>query len=341
MKVMHLLQSSKFSGAENVVCQIISLFTDDKEVEMIYVCPDGPIRQELEKRKIKYVMLPTFSQKEINRAVKRIKPDFIHAHDFNASVRASMIRGVKVISHLHSNPSWLQKVCPQSIIYALRAYRFIKIIGVSSIIREEYIFHKAVDKKFQVISNVVDTNRVAALSQANSIDSFDLLYVGRLSEAKNPIAFLTIIKKLCDKGIGVTAKMIGVGPLENLCKSYIINNGLSDCVQMLGFQSNPYQYMLAAKIIVITSTYEGFGLVAVEAMSLNKLVIASRVGALIDILSGNCGITCTSIEDYCKAISFYLADEEKRTAIGRLAGKKSLKYANINEFQKQIKQVYL
>lgn len=341
MKVMHLLQSSKFSGAENVVCQIISLFNNNSDIEMIYVCPDGPIRQELEKRQIKYAMLSTFSQKEINRIVKMIAPDFIHAHDFNASVRASMIRGVKIISHLHSNPLWLQKVCPQSIVYALCAHRFNIIIGVSNVIREEYVFHKAIDRKFKVIGNVVDIDRVAVLSKANIIENFDLLYVGRLSEAKNPIEFLNIIKKLRDKGMAITAKMIGVGPLESQCKSFIISNDLSDYVQMLGFQSNPYQYMLAARIIVITSTYEGFGLVAVEAMSLNRLVISSRVGALIDILSNNCGITCTSTEEYCEAISFYLANEEKRTAIGQLARKKSLKFADVNEFKKQIKQVYL
>lgn len=36
MKVMHLLSSNKFSGAENVVCQIISAFKET-DIEFIYV----------------------------------------------------------------------------------------------------------------------------------------------------------------------------------------------------------------------------------------------------------------------------------------------------------------
>lgn len=341
MKIMHLLQSNKYSGAENVVCQIISLFNDNDNFEMVYVCPDGPIKRELENRNIKYVVLSSFSQKEILRAVKLINPDYIHAHDFNASVRASMIRGVEIISHLHSNPLWLPKVCPQSLVYALRAHKFKKIIGVSNVILNEYVFHKTIENRFTVISNVVDTERVAKLSNENIVNSFDLLFVGRLSEAKNPLGFLNIVKQLCNKGLDISAIMIGIGPLEEVCRSFIINNGLSNHVKMLGFQQNPYQYMLAAKIIVITSTYEGFGLVAVEAMSLSKMVVSSQVGALNEILSDNCGITCASEEEFCNAITRYLSNTKERATIGQSARVRSLKFANVNDFKERIKRVYL
>ena len=35
MRVLHLLSSSRFSGAENVVCQIINMFRDDTQMEFI------------------------------------------------------------------------------------------------------------------------------------------------------------------------------------------------------------------------------------------------------------------------------------------------------------------
>ena len=47
MRVLHLLKSTKYSGAENVVLTIMSLFP---EAEMIYASPDGPIRKVVEDR---------------------------------------------------------------------------------------------------------------------------------------------------------------------------------------------------------------------------------------------------------------------------------------------------
>ena len=52
MKVLHLLASNKYSGAENVVCQIIKMFNNS--VEMVYCSVDGPIAQTLKDKGIKW-----------------------------------------------------------------------------------------------------------------------------------------------------------------------------------------------------------------------------------------------------------------------------------------------
>lgn len=52
---MHIMPSNRFSGAENVICQIINLFKKNDEVEMILVCPSGPIRKQLDKLNINYI----------------------------------------------------------------------------------------------------------------------------------------------------------------------------------------------------------------------------------------------------------------------------------------------
>ena len=52
LKVLHLLSSDRFSGAENVVCQIITAFDGDSEVEHLYVSPEGPIRETLKEKNI-------------------------------------------------------------------------------------------------------------------------------------------------------------------------------------------------------------------------------------------------------------------------------------------------
>ena len=69
LKVLHLLSSDRFSGAENVVCQIITAFDGDSEVEHLYVSPEGPIRETLKEKNIRYV--PVKSQTNCkNRATR-------------------------------------------------------------------------------------------------------------------------------------------------------------------------------------------------------------------------------------------------------------------------------
>ena len=51
-RVLHLLASNSYSGAENVVCTIID---NCSEYDMYYCSPDGPIRKSLEDRKINFI----------------------------------------------------------------------------------------------------------------------------------------------------------------------------------------------------------------------------------------------------------------------------------------------
>ena len=53
MRVLHLLASNKYSGAENVVCQIIDMFKG--EVEMAYCSPNGTIANSLKDKNVTFI----------------------------------------------------------------------------------------------------------------------------------------------------------------------------------------------------------------------------------------------------------------------------------------------
>ena len=118
IKIMHLLQSDRFSGAENVVCQIMELFRNDPEIEMVYVSPDGPIADSLKDRNVSFMGLKKLDFLNVRRAIKEINPDIIHAHDVSAGVLAALIapRQVKVVSHMHVNNSNMAKTNIKTII---------------------------------------------------------------------------------------------------------------------------------------------------------------------------------------------------------------------------------
>jgi glycosyltransferase involved in cell wall biosynthesis len=55
-------------------------------------------------------------------------------------------------------------------------------------------------------------------------------------------------------------------------------------VTLCGFQSNPWKYIARAGVFALTSHYEGFGNVLVEAMACGVPVIATRSSGTVDIV---------------------------------------------------------
>lgn len=110
-------------------------------------------------------------------------------------------------------------------------------------------------------------------------------FVGRLSEEKNPDVFLRVAGKLISdkKAANLRFFMIGDGPMKpeimNLLKD--INN---DRIIYLGYQSAVARYLCAADIFVLPSSVEGFPLSILEAMALEVVPIASRVGGVPDVI---------------------------------------------------------
>ena len=69
--------------------------------------------------------------------------------------------------------------------------------------------------------------------------------------------------------------LVGKGRLEDEIKQLAIQLEIDGCVKFLGFQANPYSLIAAAALLVLTSKFEGFGYVIVEAQALEVPVIST------------------------------------------------------------------
>ena len=69
--------------------------------------------------------------------------------------------------------------------------------------------------------------------------------------------------------------LVGKGRLENEIKQLVIELNIQNSVYFLGFQANPYLLIANAALLVMTSKYEGFGYVIVEAQALAVPVIST------------------------------------------------------------------
>jgi glycosyltransferase involved in cell wall biosynthesis len=83
---------------------------------------------------------------------------------------------------------------------------------------------------------------------------------------------------------GHKLRIFGAGPLEKMLGQLISNYSLKDSVELMGRTQFPERALAGLDVFVLTSTFEGFGMVLLEAMSLKKPIICSRIPAAQEVL---------------------------------------------------------
>ena len=311
IKVLHLISTSLFSGAENVACQIINLYKDDNGYDMKYCAVIGKNKPALEIRKIPVLELNKFSIHDIKKAINEYNPDIIHAHD-PKSVIASVIasRGKKIIAHIHSNHRYMRKISIKSFIFHFYIEKIISnIIWVSDSALNEYIFNKRINKKISsiVLRNVVNPYELKEIAGNDKNKySFDLIFLGRMEDVKDPLRFINIVSQVQKSKRDLKVAMIGDGTLMDEVKAKINALDLGKNITIFGNLINPYKILLCSKILVITSRYEGTPMNALESIACNIPVVTTPVDGLLEII--NKKYLCSTDMGFVKTITTLLND---------------------------------
>lgn len=142
-----------------------------------------------------------------------------------------------------------------------------------------------------VINNPVDADlfrRLAAAPLDRSgfrAGSVRLVAAGRMTEVKGFDLLIEAIALLAEPRIHLV--LLGEGPLLNELKQLAVARGVAEQVDFVGFQSNPYAWFARADAFVLSSRYEGFPNVVLEALTCGTPVIATPApGGTREILDG-------------------------------------------------------
>lgn len=101
-----------------------------------------------------------------------------------------------------------------------------------------------------------------------------VLSVGRLTAPKDYSTLLRAFA-LVKRARPVRLVILGEGEERAGLETMVRNFGLEDVVSLPGFAKNPYDYMSKAEVFVLSSAWEGFGNVLVEAMAVGTPVVAT------------------------------------------------------------------
>ena len=110
-----------------------------------------------------------------------------------------------------------------------------------------------------------------------------IVAAGRLADAKNYPLLIDAVAKL-RQSIPARLFILGQGELEPVLRRHVRERGLDTAVTFLGFQSNPWKFIAQADVFALSSHYEGFGNVLIEAMALGVPVVATASAGTRDIV---------------------------------------------------------
>ena len=339
MKILHILNSNRFSGAENVVCQIIDLFSTDEKYEMLYCSPKGDIENSLKEQNVKYIGIDTLNCKEIKRVLKEQQPDIIHAHDMRASFISSCVCGkIPLISHIHNNAYDSRAVSLKSIAYLRAAAKARHIFWVSQRAFEGYAFHKLFVKKSSVLYNVINVKRLLAKAESDPIQyHYDVVFLGSLIYPKNPHKLVDVCSNLVAMKSDIRVAIIGTGNMEQEIVELVAQRGLSDNIKFLGFQNNPYKIVKDAKCMVMTSRWEGTPMCALEGMALGVPMVATPVDGLKRlIVNGENGFLCEDDLVFAQRVFDIVANKDLYERLSREQINKSMQINDLRKYKEMI-----
>lgn len=159
----------------------------------------------------------------------------------------------------------------------------------------------------------------------NLSDEFVILTIARYQEIKGQLKGVRAIESLIKKGYNIKYYLIGDNVFHNELDEkykqevldYIHHNNLTKKIIPLGERNDIPELLSIADLVLITSDNESFGVVAIEALSANRVILSTPCDGIKEILDGDKDMISSennsnSLENI---IERYLADESLREKI--------------------------
>lgn len=306
-KIVFGITNLEMGGAERVLVDMANKLSEQYKITIFTIYPRGELEKNLSKKvkvvslfKKKYAALSPLSKK-LN-SIRFSSPSFLKKI-YNKYIRGNYDTEVAFLEgpitslfahESHANKvAWVHTNMAKHVTNDFRKkqyqenyakYNHIIFVSHDALDGFNETFKVEADKK--VIYNYIDTKSV--IEKASEFDAKEIdnngnipcfLMVGRLVRAKGIDRLASVTRKLLDDGYEHRVYVIGDGEERSNIQEIIEAYHMKDYFILLGKKENPYPYMKKADYFVLPSVYEGFGMVLIEAMTLNKSILVTDTGA--------------------------------------------------------------
>lgn len=339
-KILFLIHDLGPGGAEKVLVNLVNNMDPQQFDITVMALFGGGVNEQFLKPHIRYVACFKRMIRGNSHLMKLLTPRQLHnwlikdRYDIEVSYlegpSARIISGcphadIRLVSWIHVEQH-TKAVAAQSFRSyeeSVRCYgRFHQTVCVSEYVKQDFLTLYPGLRNVCVLYNTNETAQI--LEQAKESVEPDvfregevrLCGVGKLMPIKGFDRIARIHKRLREDGFPVHTYILGEGSERGKIETYVKENGLDDSFTLLGYRTNPYQYLARCDLFLCASTAEGFSTAATEALILGVPVCTVEVSGMKEMLGENNehGIVTENDEDALYEGIISLLEDPKRLA---------------------------
>ena len=294
-KILIVLPNLKGGGAEKVIITILNSLNKDAMVKADLFLMKNIIEYDIKNINFNiYVSLDSNKNLKSNlfkvyQDLKNLAKNYdiiIGGLEYISSYFAYMVsRNLKKI-HISWNHSVLKyslknRNLLEEIFFFYFYPKFKYLVFPSRGAKLDYMNLIKSNQLLKVIYNPIDLNYIRELSEEEIGEQFIcntpyILSMGRLEYQKGFDLLIESFYRLSKKFSNINLVILGEGKEKENLEGLVVKKNLTNRVYFLGFKKNPYPYMKKAKFFVSASRLEGFSMVILEALALNKAVVSTN-----------------------------------------------------------------
>lgn len=267
----------------------------------------------------------------LRQAIQRASPDIVVSllflsNQLTVLAASSLRRRPAIVVCVRS--SYRDTLTPWQRLIARVAHQGADLTLFNSMnaMREEQLAFPRVSRVAYLPNSVASMGTVAVNWSEVGIDAGPvILSVGQLEPIKGHRMLIEAFAAAHPSAAGARLVLIGDGPEREGLRALTEARGLSDRVTFLEHRKDPLPFVAAADVFVQPSLSEGMSNALLEAMSLGRCIVATRVGAAPDLLEDGVQalLPAPSVPDLSAALHRALGDPELRARLGEAARKRA------------------
>lgn len=332
MKILYVITGLGLGGAERQLSAIAKRMSENHEVCVCFLTGEAVLVNEfsgvatvpldIDKTTVGFVK----GYLKFRRLISDFKPDIVHSHMVHANLLSRIMRfSIKIPKLVCSAHNTNEGGALRMLAYRLTDRLADVTTNVSLEAVQAFEKLRAIPKgKMKVVFNGVDVSlfkkddvkreylrHMAGAQEAITV----ILAVGRLAKAKDFPTLIASFAALSGTDETLRLWIVGEGSERSTLAALVEQLGMANKVVFWGARSDVDVFYNAADIYVLSSAWEGFGLVVAEAMATEKVVVATDCGGVREVI-GDQGFVVPTKDvpsltiAIAKALS--LSDEDKR-----------------------------
>lgn len=306
-KIVFGITSLDVGGAERVLVDLVNRLCKDYDITILTIYENGELEKEVN-NKIKLISIYPSKYKDLSIINKKFKSLLFSSslylkylynkylkdkYDLEIAFLEGPITSLFAQSSSTNKIAWVHTDISKHLINNIRKkqadddyQKYSKIVFVSKDSLDGFNRLFKIDVMKLIIHNYMDVDLI--INKAKLYNSSEIikqsgipvfLTVCRLVKVKAIDRLILVSKKLLENGYNHKFYIVGDGPEHEMISTLIDNFEMKDNFILLGQKGNPYPYMKKTDYFVLPSLYEGYPMVLVEAMSLEKNIIITDTGA--------------------------------------------------------------